>query len=97
MAQGCEKAQGWPFLRTGVPPRVGQRLYMNVGYAKAGCAATMLAAGRRQRGAPAFGGSLLACSKRGCRLGRTAAGDLPGWLARTQPALERPLARLVCR
>ncbi|PRW58098.1 Ankyrin repeat-containing YAR1 [Chlorella sorokiniana] len=32
MATAAEEAQGWPFLRTGVPPRVGQRLYMNIIY-----------------------------------------------------------------
>lgn len=26
----CSAAQDWPFLRTGVAPRVGQRLYMAV-------------------------------------------------------------------
>ena len=30
VAVRCEEAQDWPFLRTGVPPRVGQRLYMTV-------------------------------------------------------------------
>ncbi|KAL4440055.1 hypothetical protein ABPG75_003056 [Micractinium tetrahymenae] len=32
MAERCEGVQDWPFLRTQVPPRVGQRLYMNVIY-----------------------------------------------------------------
>lgn len=32
MAAECEKAQDWPFLRTGKPPRVGQRLYVNVSW-----------------------------------------------------------------
>ena len=30
MAARCESVQAWPFLRTGVAPREGQRLYMNV-------------------------------------------------------------------
>ncbi len=30
VAGRCEEAQDWPFLRTGVPPRAGQRLYMTV-------------------------------------------------------------------
>lgn len=30
MARGCESVQGHPFLLSGRPPAVGQRLYMQV-------------------------------------------------------------------
>ena len=30
MADGCARAQDWPFLRTGLVPHPGQRLYLNV-------------------------------------------------------------------
>ncbi|EFN56147.1 hypothetical protein CHLNCDRAFT_144818 [Chlorella variabilis] len=36
MAARCESVQAWPFLRTGVAPREGQRLYMNIHYAHDG-------------------------------------------------------------